>query len=70
MSYLFFLINYNNYFHRSDKIKLLEVDDGNEAQVLINFYEGRLFPRLESKHKNNLLIGDVVCVGVVLETEC
>ena len=31
------LDKYNNYFHRSDKIKLLEVDDGNEAQVLINF---------------------------------
>lgn len=58
------LDKYNNYFHRSDKIKLLEVDDGNEPQVLINLYEGRLFPRLESKDKNNLLIGDVVCVGI------
>ena len=55
---------YNNSFHRSIKMKPSEVDVGNEPVVWMNLYDGRLFPRIESKNEKDLLIGDPVRISI------
>ena len=53
---------YNNSYHRSIKMKLLEISKENEPLVWINIYEGKLFPR--KIDKDPLLIGDLVRISV------
>ena len=56
---------YNNSYHRSIKMKPNEVHRGNEAEVWINLYEGRLHSHEKHDGKNKELnIGDIVRISI------
>ena len=55
---------YNNSYHRSIKMKPIEVTKENEPLVWMNIYEGKLFPRKTSKDKDPILIGDLVRISI------
>ena len=55
---------YNNAFHRSIKMKPVDVNRGNAPKVWINLYEKKLQANKPKKEQNNLKVGDTVHISI------